>query len=211
MTRRRYVDIILCHFPWHRRDEEYISDVQQVLDHFSTIDSWVDFYSLRKPPAGRVAGTIVVRLSSVLVIFWSNLSLVPPLLMHVRKWPAAMLAIKRSAGVAPEVESWGMYTTFISSKKANKAEPTRAAISGFETQRRRHQKSKTGVPKRTCVRQKLSTKEKSLLKIPSFILYLTPNRSSMHPCVRTNLTWILTDFTDSVLNYGFCLKVRNTK
>ena len=39
-------------------------------------------------------------------------------------------------------ESWGMYVTFASAKIANKAEPT----SGFETQRRRHQKSKTGVP-----------------------------------------------------------------
>ena len=41
--------------------------------------------------------------------------------------------------------SWGTYITF-------------AAHSGFETQRRCHQKSKTGVPvapKRTCVRQKL--------------------------------------------------------
>ena len=42
--------------------------------------------------------------SSVRVIASSNLSQVPPMLMHVGKGPAAMLAIKRSVGVAPEVD-----------------------------------------------------------------------------------------------------------
>ena len=48
--------------------------------------------------------------------------------------PAAMLAAKRSAGVAPEVN------LCMPPPSANQA-----AHSGFETQRRRHQKSKTGV------------------------------------------------------------------
>ena len=59
-----------------------------------------------------------------------------------------MLATKRSACVAPEMDL-GECTLHLPPHKAQ----------GFETQRRHHQKSKTGVPvaskKRTCVRQKL--------------------------------------------------------
>ena len=51
---------------------------------------------------------------------------------------AAMLATKRSAGVTPEVNR-GMCNTPTSPPSMNKA-----AHSGFETQRRHHQKSKTG-------------------------------------------------------------------
>ena len=46
---------------------------------------------------------MVARLPSVRAITCSNPSQVPPLLMHVGKWPAALLAAKRSAHVAPEV------------------------------------------------------------------------------------------------------------
>ena len=49
-----------------------------------------------------------------------------------------MLAAKRSAGVAPEV-NLGVCVTHMPPSSANKA-----AHSGFETQRRHHQKSKTG-------------------------------------------------------------------
>ena len=52
---------------------------------------------------------------------------------------AAILASKRSAGVAPEV-NLSEYGTHVPSPSANKA-----AHCGFETQSRRHQKAKTGV------------------------------------------------------------------
>ena len=42
--------------------------------------------------------------SSVQVIARFNAGQLSPLLMHVGKWPAARLAIKRSADVAPEVD-----------------------------------------------------------------------------------------------------------
>ena len=61
--------------------------------------------------------------TSVRVIAHSNLSQVPPLLMHVGKWLAVMLAIKLSAGVAPEVDL-GEYT--LHSPLQNKAKPTLA-------------------------------------------------------------------------------------
>ena len=53
--------------------------------------------------------------------------------------PADWLAAKRSAGVAPEV-NLSEHVTSMPLSSANKA-----AHFGFETQRRRHQKSKTGV------------------------------------------------------------------
>ena len=47
--------------------------------------------------------------------------------MHVGKGLAAMLVIKRLAGVAPEEDLREcIYITFTSAKQANKAEPTRA-------------------------------------------------------------------------------------
>ena len=52
---------------------------------------------------------------------------------------AAMLAANRSAGVTPEVNPWKP-VTHIPPPSTNKA-----AHSGFETQRRCHVKSKTGV------------------------------------------------------------------
>ena len=51
----------------------------------------------------------------------------------------AMLAIKKSAGVTPEV-NLGEHVTCTPLPSANKA-----AHSGFETQKRHHQKSKTWV------------------------------------------------------------------
>ena len=56
--------------------------------------------------------------------------------IQVGKWPAELPAAKRLACVAP------MYVAFASAKK-NKYGKTH---SGFKTQRRRHQKSKTGIP-----------------------------------------------------------------
>ena len=56
-----------------------------------------------------------------------------------RDGSAAMLAAKRSAGVEPEV-NLRECVTHMPPLNANKA-----AHSGFETQRRHHQKSKTGV------------------------------------------------------------------
>ena len=47
---------------------------------------------------------MVVHLSSVRVITHLNLNEVPPMLMHLGKSLAVMLAIKRLAGVAPEVD-----------------------------------------------------------------------------------------------------------
>ena len=61
---------------------------------FSTVMFW----------ESRVTDTMVARSSSVQVIACSNPSQVPPLLMHVGKWLTAIPAIKRSAGVAPEVD-----------------------------------------------------------------------------------------------------------
>ena len=52
---------------------------------------------------------------------------------------AAMLATKRLAGVTPEV-NLRYYVTYTPPPSVNKA-----AHSGFEIQRRRHQKSKTGI------------------------------------------------------------------
>ena len=65
--------------------------------------------------------------------------------MHVGKQLGAMLAAKRSAGVAPEV-NLREHILRIPPPSVNKA-----AHSGFETQRKRHQKSTT---KRTYVLQK---------------------------------------------------------
>ena len=55
------------------------------------------------------------------------------------QWPAAMLAIKRFAGVIPEVNLWE-HISHMSQPRANKT-----VHSGFETQRRCHQKSKTWI------------------------------------------------------------------
>ena len=62
----------------------------------------------------------------------------PPLVKHAcgEQRPNAMLAIRRSAGVTPEV-NFGEHTSCTPLPSVNKAD--------FETQRRRHQKSKTGV------------------------------------------------------------------
>ena len=51
---------------------------------------------------------------------------------------AAMLAMKRSTGVAPEVNLWNPLHAGIKTCK-------RGTHPGFETHRRYHQKSKTGV------------------------------------------------------------------
>ena len=56
-----------------------------------------------------------------------------------KKMLAAMLAAKMSAGVAPEV-NLRKYVTCMPLPSANNP-----SHSGFETQRRRHQMSKTGV------------------------------------------------------------------
>ena len=53
--------------------------------------------------------------SSVWVIAQSKPSQILPLLMHVVKQLAVMLAVKRSAGVALEVDQ-GMHITFASTK-----------------------------------------------------------------------------------------------
>ena len=50
-----------------------------------------------------------------------------------------MLAVKRSAGVTPEV-NLSEHVTHVPPPRVNKD-----AHSGFETQRKRHQKSETGV------------------------------------------------------------------
>ena len=82
----------------------------------------------------------LARLTGMWEVSQSNLPSYLYWNMHVRKWPAVMLAIKRSAGV----ESQWMYIMHASAKwklpSANKA-----AHPGFETQRGHHQKSKTGV------------------------------------------------------------------
>ena len=62
-----------------------------------------------------------------------------------------MLTAKRSAGVTPEVNLWEHVTS------THLPSTNKAAHSGFETQRRRHQKSKTGV---SHVLQKLFKKRK---------------------------------------------------
>ena len=68
---------------------------------------------------------------------------------------AAMLATKRSAGVVPEVNLRERVTCMQSSNKA--------AHSGFETHRKCHQKSKTGVsvaPQKGLVSSKILKKNK---------------------------------------------------
>ena len=64
-----------------------------------------------------------------------------PLLKHTHRKQqlTPMLPIKRSAGVIPEVNLWEC-TSYMPPPCANKA-----THSGFETQRRHDQKSKTGV------------------------------------------------------------------
>ena len=65
-------------------------------------------------------------------------------------WPAAMLAVKRLAGVAPEVH-------LRNPLQAGKGAHKQGIHPGYETQSRYHQKSKTGVSvapqKRTCILQ----------------------------------------------------------
>ena len=58
---------------------------------------------------------INLRNAEVQLIACSNPSQVPPLLMHLGKWPAMLPATKRSACVAPEVDLWEC--TFTSAKK----------------------------------------------------------------------------------------------
>ena len=79
-------------------------------------DCSVNYLSLN-----RVAGTMVARSSSVRVIAHLNPSQVPPLHMHVGKWPAA----KRLACVVPEVDL-REYTLHLPPQKVNKADPTLA-------------------------------------------------------------------------------------
>ena len=69
----------------------------------------------------------------------------------------AMLAAKKSAGVPPEMNI-REFVTYTPQSSANKA-----AHSGFETQRRCHQKSKTGViRKKTLFPPKNSLKNQFL-------------------------------------------------
>ena len=68
---------------------------------------------------------------------------------------ATVLASKRSAGVAPEVNH-GEHVTHTHTPSANKV-----ALSGFEAQRRYHQKFKTGV---SVARQKEHVHTKILKK-----------------------------------------------
>ena len=63
--------------------------------------------------------------------------------MHLGKRLAIMLAVKRSAGVAPEVNLGECILHLPPQKQANKADPTLALL---KPQRRFHQKFKTGVP-----------------------------------------------------------------
>ena len=70
---------------------------------------------------------------------------------------AAMLAAKRSVGVAPEV-NLRQNVTRMPPPNSNKA-----AHSGFETQRRRHQKSKTGVS--VALQKGLMSSKKFKIKI----------------------------------------------
>ena len=77
--------------------------------------------------------------------------------MHVGKQIVAMLATKRLAGVAPEVNLRECISC-MPLPSANKA-----AHSGFETQRRHHQKSKTGV---SVSPQKGLMSSKKILKKP---------------------------------------------
>ena len=69
---------------------------------------------------------------------------------------AAMLATKRSAGVTPELNLRG-HVTYMPPPSANKA-----TLSGFETQRRHHQKSKTGI---SVAPQKGFMSSKNFLKV----------------------------------------------
>ena len=69
---------------------------------------------------------------------WSNLPSYLYWNMHVRKWLAAMLAVKRWTGVTPEMNLSNIYHMPLPSA-------IKAAHSGFEAQRRHHQQSKTGV------------------------------------------------------------------
>ena len=64
-----------------------------------------------------------------------------------------MPAAKRSANVAPEVGSWGMYITLASAKKANKAEPTLALNPRGDVTRNPKQ-GYQWPQKRTCVSDK---------------------------------------------------------
>ena len=83
-------------------------------------------------------------------------------------WGSDRLAVKRSAGVALEVDAHGIFITYTPAKQVNKA----IIHSAFETQIvsvLRHQKSKTGIPValqniRTCVPLKTFSKKPSKLK-----------------------------------------------
>ena len=76
---------------------------------------------------------------------------------------AVMLATKRSAGVTPEV-NLRECVTCMSLPSMNKA-----AYSGFETQRRHHQKSKTGV---SVIQQNHLCSPNKFLKITHIIFHL---------------------------------------
>ena len=78
-------------------------------------------------------GTVIAFFCRFLAEIWPNISLEQTL------GSSAMLAAKRSAGVAPKLNP-REFVTHMHLPSTNKA-----ADSGFETQRRHHQESKTGV------------------------------------------------------------------
>ena len=99
--------------------------------------SWTSDRVLKYSQAGR--GGRVVSTSDCYVGGLPIKSSILPLLKHPCGEATGWLATNRLVGVAPEV-NLGEHTLGMPLPSANKA-----AHSGFETQRRRHQKSKTGV------------------------------------------------------------------
>ena len=121
-------------------------------DHvFQNISSFIKVLSCAEPSQHSSVG----RASICLVSHCGATPPIPALRYMKENSLAVMLATKRSAGVAPEVNLKEDVTcTPLSSKN-------KAAHSGSETQRKHHQKSKTGV---SVVPQKGLTSSKILIK-----------------------------------------------
>ena len=114
-------------------------------------------------------------LSSARMIASSNLTQVPPLLMHMGKWPAVMPATKRSACVAPEVDL-GECTLHLPQQKKLIRQNPRCLWNPEETSPEIQNRGTSGpqkgfVPVKNFTKNYMRTEEQSSIFPYSFNLY----------------------------------------
>ena len=128
---------------------------------------WINTWNVSTNPVRKMLMTQFLNLTNRVVYIihleWKkNMQLT-----HAGKRSATMLAAKRSAGVTLELN----LREHISCMPP--PSPNKAAHSGFETQRRHHQKSKTGVsvaPQKGLMSSKICLK-KEYMQLPQFLTF----------------------------------------